>query len=234
MPVGILTNAAAVFTGGILGTVFGKYLPQRLITALQNIFGICAIAIGVTLIIKVQALTPVVLSIILGIVLGEAVDLDRWFGRLAKWLQGRFPARGPGLENENIPAQFISLLMLVCTASTGILGAMTEGLTGDPEILFAKAVLDFFTVAIFAVSLGWLSTVISVPFLIVDLAVFAMADGLSLFATQEVIGDFMACGGIITFSTGLRVCKIKEIKVANLLPALLIIIPVAFLWHQYM
>lgn len=233
MPVGILTNAAAVFTGGVLGTMFGKYLPQRLITAMQNIFGICAISIGVTLIIKVQALTPVVLSIILGIVLGEAIDLDRWFGRLAKWLQSKFPRRGVAAD-ENIPAQFISLLMLVCTASTGILGAMTEGLTGNPEILFAKAVLDFFTVAIFAVSLGWLSAVISVPFLAVGLAVFAMADVLSLFANQEVIGDFMACGGIITLSTGLRVCKIKEIKVANLLPALLIIIPVAFYWHRFM
>jgi uncharacterized protein len=110
---------------------------------------------------------------------------------------------------------------------------MNEGITGDPSLLLAKSVLDVFTAAIFAARLGLSVAAIAIPQLLILAALFFLGRFILPLTTPAMIGDFSSCGGIIMLATGFRVAQIKNIPVANLLPALVIVMPISNFWTKW-
>lgn len=125
---------------------------------------------------------------------------------------------------------YITVVALFCCSGFGWYGALTEGITGDPSLLFSKAVLDGFTALIFACSLGLALCVIAIPQLVIMLAVFAAGWALAPVLTPTMFADLSACGGLLTFAAGLRVAKIKAVPVVDMMPALILIMPFSALW----
>ena len=152
MPVGMITNVLALFIGGLLGGFLGKKISPELKTSLNNIFGFCAMAIGVTLIVKLSALSAVVLAVVLGTLLGEVLKLESRVDGLVckaapKLLKGK-------QVDEAFVNTFCAVAIIFCCSGTGWYGALTEGFTGDGSILLTKSILDFFTALIFAAVRG--------------------------------------------------------------------------------
>lgn len=234
MPVGITINSLCVLFGGLLGSRFGKYLPARMQESLSLLLGYCSIAIGVTLIPKLNALPAVILALLLGTALGEALELEGRLSagttRLKAWVERVAHKEDP--ENDAFIARFIGVMMLFCTGSTGILGALTEGMTGDRTVMLSKSVMEIFGSASFAASMGIMVALIAVPQFILFLILYFLAGSIMPLTTPSMIGDFMACGGIIAIITGLRICEIKHMRVTNTLPAFLLAMPVSWLWSQ--
>ena len=114
----------------------------------------------------------------------------------------------------------------------GIFGAAQEGMTGEPNILMAKAVLDLFTALIFATELGFAVVLIAIPQLVIQSALYVGAHQLMPLTTPAMLADFSACGGIIMLATGLRICGIKIFPIVNMLPALILVMPVSALWAR--
>lgn len=110
---------------------------------------------------------------------------------------------------------------------------MHEGMTGDPNILIAKSFLDFFTAIIFACSLGIAVSAICAPMLIIQLTLAACATLILPLTTPAMMGDFSAVGGLLLVATGLRVCGIKMFPVVNMLPALLLAMPISAAWAMF-
>ncbi|EMH4619656.1 DUF554 family protein [Klebsiella pneumoniae] len=141
--------------------------------------------------------------------------------------------------NRFIPEHFkktlplIAVLILFCASGTGIFGALTEGMTGDPTILLTKSILDFFTAAIFASTLGYIITVIFIPQLIVFVILFFAATFIMALINPSMIADFTACGGIIMLATGFRLCGIRAFPTANMLPSLILVMPFSAAWQQF-
>mgnify|MGYP002567188261 CR=1 FL=1 len=134
MPIGVLTNCAAVLVGGLLGTALGKILPPALKEHLPGLFGYCAIAIGVNSIIKASGMTAVVLAILVGFVVGHLLHLEHWTGRFFKKLVGMLH-----LGNDQIDMEFyITAVALFCCSGFGWYSALTEGITGDPSLLLSQ------------------------------------------------------------------------------------------------
>ncbi len=129
--------------------------------------------------------------------------------------------------------QFIAVLILFCASGTGIFGALTEGMTGDPTILLTKSILDFFTAAIFASTLGYIITAIFIPQLIIFVILFFAATFIMTLISPSMIADFTACGGIIMLATGFRLCGIRHFPTANMLPSLLLVMPFSTAWQQF-
>lgn len=232
MPIGIITNALVIIVGGFLGSVFGKRIPDRLRTHLPMIFGIASIAIGVSLVVKLHSLPAITLSLILGTTIGELLDLESKVEALSTKLKlfiekitGKNP---PG--DEMYIQKFVTLLVLFCTGTSGILGSMTEGMTGDHSILFSKAIMDLFTSAIFAASLGYLVMIISIPQFITFMLLFFLSNLILPLTNPEMLQDFIACGGVIGMAAGFRICEIKLFRIINILPALLLALPISWLW----
>lgn len=150
MPIGVLTNCAAVLAGGALGAGLGKLLPEDLKDNLPTLFGLCSIGIGINSVIKVSGMTAVVLALLVGFTIGHLLHLEYWtakfFLKLVKVLH---------LGGDDIDMDFyVTAVALFCCSGFGWYSTLTEGITGDPSLLMSKAVLDGFTALIFASSLG--------------------------------------------------------------------------------
>ena len=130
--------------------------------------------------------------------------------------------------------KFVGIVVLFCASGTGIFGALTEGMTHDPSILFTKSFLDFFTAAIFATALGYMVATVAVPQFLVMITLFLTAGLILPHTNATMLGDFSAAGGMIMLATGLRISGIKAFPIANMLPALLLAMPISSLWATYM
>jgi uncharacterized membrane protein YqgA involved in biofilm formation len=164
--IGPFINGVAIVAGSLLGAAFGRRFPERLKTALPLSFGVCALGIGVTLVVKLAVLPPVVLSLLLGSATGELVRLEDGLGVLAKRARGLLADKLPTGGDESADTfveKYVALLVLFCASGMGIFGAINEGLGNGPMMLATKAILDFFTAMIFAASLGPTVALIALP-----------------------------------------------------------------------
>ena len=227
MPIGILVNVASVFLGGILGAFMGKYIPDRINKALTSIFGLSAMLIGISMIGQMNSLSAVILSLILGGLIGEVVKLESSVNRGITVLAGHLPGSSlSGEQRDNI----ISMIVLFCFSGTGWFGSMNAGITGDHSIMFAKSIMDFFTALIFGATSGYMVGLIAIPQCAVFLALFYMSKSLMPLMTTGMIGDFKAVGGVITLALGLKLSKIKHYDAINLLPAIILVFFVSYFW----
>ena len=193
---------------------------------------------GVFFLNKLVNLPPIALAVIVGTIIGSLAHIEKHIENAGVKLRGPiekiFPTKGDaGINAEDFTNQFIAVLILFCASGTGIFGALTEGMTGDATILFTKSILDFFTAAIFASALGYIIAVIFVPQLIVFIILFFAASFIMTMINPSMVADFTACGGIIMLATGFRLCGIRAFPTANMLPALLLVMPFSAAWQQF-
>lgn len=236
MLIGPFVNGAAVAVGGIAGAFLGTRIPERVRTALPLTLGMASIALGTMLIIKVKFMPAVVLALVIGHFIGELIYLEKGIGRVAgstrTVIDRIFPPKG-GLSHEEFLNRFVAIVVLFCASGTGIFGSMHEGMTGDPSILYVKAILDLFTAAAFATALGYAVAVVCIPQLAIQLCLAGLAVVILPMTNATMMADFSAAGGVIMFATGLRICGIKSFPVANMLPGLILIMPISYLWSTY-
>lgn len=225
MPLGVLVDCAAVFAGGLAGALAGKALKERTRAYLTVIFGFCAMTIGINSIIKVSAMTPVILAVVLGSLLGDALGLEDKIQALAAAALKKLPRQG-----QTDMDQLLTVIVLFCFSGFGIYGAFLSSMSGDHSVLLSKAVLDAFTAAVFAVTLGLPVMLVSLPMLGVMLALFLLGKVIAPLMRESMLRDFMACGGVLTLVTGLRVAGVKKTAVANMIPALALVLPLSWLW----
>ena len=219
MPYGVIINCGAVLLGGFIGAFLKNRFSEKLKEALPNIFGLSAITMGITLIVKLESLSAVILAMIMGTVIGELLGLEE---RLLHGLR-RLEAKLPFSLDERQLDVLISMIILFCFSGTGIFGAMNSAMTGDHSILYAKAIMDFFTAAIFGTTAGYLVGFVAVPQLVVGLLLFGGASYILPFVTDTMLNNFKACGGMITLAVGLKIAGIKHSRVLNMLPALVLV-----------
>ena len=121
----------------------------------------------------------------------------------------------------------------MCSSDLGIFGAINEGITGSTDILLTKAVLDLFSGIVFGTLFGLSVSLIAIPQFAILALLYASAAFLAPYMTPGMLSDFTACGGVIFVATGLRMCGIKIFPVINMLPSMLIIMPLSALWARY-
>ncbi len=231
MPIGIIINVFAVFIGTIIGGVLKKYIPEYLKEELPKVFGICAFTIGINSVIQVKTLPMVIMSVILGFVIGELIHIDVIVKNIFSTFLKKLPFKIEGNYDEYMETYLLVVLMF-SMSGMGIFGALTEGMSGDPSVLISKSVLDTFTAILFGATLGYAQTLVCIPQFIILLGCFMLAKTILPFVNDIMIIDFKACGGLITMITGLTVSKILKVKAINLVPALIIVMPLVALFHM--
>ena len=225
MPVGILVNVTAVVLGGFLGSIFGDSLSEEFKSTLTKVFGFCALSMGITSVVLMKNMPAVVLSVILGTILGLLLNLD---GLIRRGTEKALKAIHLGGDIDE--DMMLTAIVLFCASGTGIYGSMVSGISGDHSILLAKSVLDFFTAMIFACQLKKAVSLIGVPQLVIMLLLFFSAKLIYPLTTEVMINDFKAAGGIILLATGLSILKLIKIPLANLIPGMLLAMPISAFW----
>ena len=237
MPVGIIVNCLSVALGGWMGAVLTDRIPELFKTQLTQIFGLCALGMGISSVILMKNMPAVVFSVVVGTALGLGMDLGGWISKGAGYLQKPVAKlvknQNIALPQEEYTATLVTVIVLFCASGTGIYGSLDSGISGDHTILMSKSILDFFTAMIFACSIGMAVPMVAVPQLIVFLAIFALAKIIYPLTTPEMIADFKACGGFLLIATGFRIAGIKAFPTADMIPAMIMVMPVSWGWCNW-
>lgn len=236
MITGPYINAAAIISGALIGAMLGGKLPERLRTNLTLIFGLCSLCMGVVMVAKTATMPAMILSVLIGTIIGELILLEQGINKLAglaKNLAERvFSSTPKGLSHDEFLAKFVAIVILFSFSGTGIFGAMNEGMTGDAGILIVKSFLDFFTAMIFATTLGYAVATIFIPQTLLQAILAYSAVVIIPFVTPEMRADFGAVGGVLMIAAGFRICNIQMFHVANMLPALFLAMPISHWWSS--
>ena len=144
-----------------------------------------------------------------------------------------FKNQNTAMNEDDFLATLVTVIVLFCASGTGIYGSLNAGMTGDSSILIAKSILDFFTAAIFACNLGYVVSIISIPQCILFCILFYLAKVIFPLTTPEMIDDFKACGGFLMVATGFRMVKLKMFPTADMIPAMVVVMPISWLWTNY-
>jgi len=218
---GTLINIAAVLLGSLLGLGFGAAIPEPARKTVVAGLGLFTAAIGVQMFLGLQNAIIVLVSLLLGGLLGEWWQIEGRLERFGAWLQARFAA-GSG-DTDRFVTGFLTASLVFCVGPMTILGSIQDGLSGDFRLLAIKSVLDAFASLVFASTLG-----VGVLFSVITILVFQ--GGISLLAAQlqtlfsePMIAEMTAVGGLLLIGIAISsLLEIKPIRVGNFLPALFI------------
>lgn len=214
---GTLLNAATVLVGGLLGTALGANMPERLRRTVVRGLGLFTLLFGVRSALDSQNVIVLLFAVLVGGLLGSALALDARLNWLGDALERRFAARGG-----RVSEAFVTTSIVFCVGPLTFLGAIQNGLSGDMQLLTIKSVLDGFAALAFAASLGW-GVLLSVGTILVYQG--TLAAGASLFAsalTDPMVKEMSAAGGLLIIGVGLRLLEVKDVQVADFLPAIVV------------
>ncbi len=238
MPIGVILDACAVVIGGIIGTFAGRKLKDQFKDNMNLILGLCSMCMGINTIVLMQNMPAVVFSVIIGTGIGLWIHLGDRINAGGVQMQRMMSGVVKGRKQTDIGAKefqmtLVTCITLFCASGTGIYGSISEGMLGDHSILIAKSILDLFTAVVFAAMLGMVVSAVAVPQFIIFYILFLCAGFIYPLCSQEMINDFKACGGFIMLATGFRMTKIKAFPVADMIPAMILVMPISFVWVTY-
>jgi uncharacterized membrane protein YqgA involved in biofilm formation len=236
--IGPFINSAALAAGAGGGATLGSRVSEEFRNKMTLVFGLISMALGLAMVPRVKFLPAVMLSIILGTLIGELVRLETGISALAGKARGLIdriarPAAG-GLSEAEFLNKYVAIIVLFCASGTGVFGAMNEGMTGDSSLLVVKSILDVFTALFFATVLGYSVVLIAIPQLLIQAVLFLLAHRIMPLTTPMMIADFSACGGVLMLATGLRITGIKNFSIANMLPAMFLAMPLSAFWARHL
>jgi len=230
--IGTILNIVTVLIGGGLGVLLGQRLPERMRETVLHGLGLMTLVVGVHLTLETQNVLIVLVSVLIGAILGEWWRIDVGLERLSEWLRARVGRRGSSHSQAHFTEGFVTASLVFCVGPMTILGSIQDGLTGDYSLLAIKSVLDGFAALAFASSLG-IGVLFSVLTILVYQGALTLAAGLAQDALSEaMIAEMTAAGGVMIMAIGLLLLDLRRIRVANLLPAFLIapLIVAALAW----
>ena len=233
---GTIINVIAIVLGGIIGRFFGKLLSERFQDTLNKVCGVSVLFIGISgalegmLAIKdnqvvSQKAMMIVICMIVGAVIGEILNIEDKFERFGEWLKKK-----TGNSKEKMFVEgFVTASFTVCIGAMAIVGAIEDGIFGDYSILVTKAILDFIIIIVMTGTMGKGCAFSAIPVGILQGSVTLLAKFIKPVMTEAALSNLSMIGSILIFCVGLNLVWGKKIRVANLLPAVILAVIMAFL-----
>lgn len=214
---GTIANALAIVAGGIIGLLFKNIIPEKTSESLLKTTGLAVIAIGITLALRGQDFTLLIISLVGGTIIGEYIDIEGKLERFGAFIESKMKNK-----NSNVILGFVTCTLVYCVGSMAILGSIQSGLTGRHDILFSKAVIDGIASVSMAATMGVGVVFSSISVFVYQGLITILAGFMQSLLSEVVVGEMTAVGGVIIMGIGLNFLEIKRIKVGNLLPAIFI------------
>jgi len=233
---GTIINVAAIIIGGLLGMFCGRLLKPRLQDTLNKACGVCVLFIGIAGALEgmlrvedgriVSGGSMLVIGCLaVGALLGEMLNLEDKFERFGEWLKVKSGNAG---EMRFVDG-FVTASLTVCIGAMAIVGSIEDGIFGDYSILATKAVLDLIIILVMTCAMGKGCIFSAIPVGILQGSVTLLSRLIRPLMTDAAMGNLSTVGSILIFCVGLNLVWGKKIRVANLLPAIVIAVIAAFL-----
>lgn len=232
---GTILNVAAIMAGGLIGLVFSRAISARYQQTLMQAIGVCVIFAGIggavqeMMTVTADGLQSggtmmVVISYAVGSLLGEWIDLERRMEQFGTWLKVK---TGNAREKQFVDA-FVTASLTVCIGAMAIVGAIQDGLSGDHSTLALKAMLDMVIICVMSASMGKGCLFAAIPVGILQGAVTLLARAIQPLMTEAALANLSLTGSILIFCVGVNLLWEKKLKVANMLPSIVVAVILAF------
>lgn len=218
---GTLINVALIVVGSVLGLLIGTRLPERLRSTLMAGMGLFTLGLGLQQFLKTANPILVLVSIVLGSLLGEGARLEDRLQGLGAWLEVRLARDSVGASSRFVQG-FLTASLLYCVGPLAILGSIQDGLTGDFRLLATKGVMDGIASLTLASTLGVGVMLSSLPLFIYQGALTLLAGWAQAALTPAMIAELTATGGVMMMGIALNLLEVRRVRVGNMLPALVI------------
>lgn len=217
--IGTIVNTAAVIIGGSIGLLLKKGMPEKLKSIYFQAIGLFTLAIGMTMVYNMQHILLVVSALAIGSLLGEWGNLETHVENFTERLKHRLK-----IGNERFSEGLITAFLLFCIGSMTIIGAMNEGLGISSDLLYTKALMDGFSAILLASAFGVGVLFSALPLFLFQGAITLIAMFAGDFLSSEMMLGLTNLGGILLIGLGINILEIKKIRVINMLPSLLVVI----------
>ena len=221
LPLGSIVNALSVIIGSIIGIFFGSFLSEKIRKAVFLFFGLFTLALGMQMSLKTNQFLILLVSLIIGTIIGESLSIEKGIESLSNKLKIKLQS-----DNKLFSEGLITAFLLYCVGSMTFVGSIEEGIHQDRTLMYTKSLMDGITSILLASSLGTGVLFSAIPLIIFQSALTLGAHYFESYLNPELITEISAVGGIIIIGIGLNILEIIKVKVSNMLPALLLIIPI--------
>ena len=217
---GTIVNTVAIIVGSIAGLFLKGGIPKKIDEAIMKALGLSVLYVGISGSLKCTDTLFLILSLVIGVIIGECINLDGALKKLGKWIEDLFKKHG-GAQG-GISEGFVAASLLFCVGSMAIVGSIQSGLEGNHETLFVKSMLDGITSIIYTSTMG-IGVVFSAIAVFLYQGLITMASGfLGSVLVEAQITNIGAIGSVLIIALGLNMLEMTRIKVANFLPAIFI------------
>lgn len=233
---GTVINTAAILAGGLCGGLFGRFLTERTQDTLTKVCGVSTLFIAMSGCLRgmfyldggtihSQGDLLIILSLAIGAVIGELLDIEGAFARFGTWLR----EKSGNSRDKGFVDAFVSASVTVSIGAMAIVGAIQDGISGDYSILLTKAVLDLIIITVMTGSMGKGCVFSAIPVALLQGSITLFAGFLKPVMTEAALHNLSLVGNILIFCVGVNLLWGKRIRVANLLPAIVVAVAAAFL-----
>lgn len=213
---GVTVNFLAIITGGSVGSLLKKGIPERLTKMVIYALGLCVIYIGISGAFQGENTLVLVISMALGTIIGELIDIDKHFTKFAERIGNKF--QKPGSESRFADG-FVTGTLMFCIGAMAIMGSFDAGLTGDNTTLYTKALLDGISAVAFASAMGIGVAFSAFCVLLYQGALVLLSQYISVFISDYMVAEMTCAGSLLIMMICINMLDITNIKVMNMLPA---------------
>lgn len=228
---GTLVNGACIIAGSLIGLFFTK-IPERYKETVMHGIGLAVILIGMQMAFTTETIVVVLLSLLTGAIIGEMIHVEEGLNRLGAWIGGRFTSTN---DDFSVAQGFITASLIFVIGAMSVIGALDGGLRGDHEVLITKGVIDGFVALVLTTTLGFGVIFSVIPVILYQGSIALLATQIEKWLPESflngLIVELTAVGGLLIVAIGLNLLKITQIRVGNLLPSLL---TVGFVYYIYL
>lgn len=233
---GTIINTLAIIIGGVFGSLFGNLLKERHQDTLTMACGISVLFIGIsgalegmlsidgTSIVSKNSML-LVICLVLGGLIGEILNIEDKFESFGEWLK----QKSGNAKDKKFVEGFVSASLTVCIGAMAIVGSIEDGLTGDYSVLAIKAVLDLIIIMVMSSSLGKGAAFSAIPVFLFQGSITLLAGLIEPLMTPLALSYLSFVGNVLIFCVGVNLVWGKKVRVANLLPGVIIAVIMAFL-----
>lgn len=232
---GTLVNGVLIIVGTLIGKLLNR-IPESMKITVMYAIGLSVMVLGLQMGLKSENFLIVILSLVIGVVIGELLNLEQRLNDLGQWLDKKVGSNGKG----NISEGFVTATLIFVIGAMAIIGALDSGIRGDHSVLYTKSIIDGFTSIILTTTLGIGVLFSAVPVMLYEGIIALFATQIDRFIPKALMDQFIiemtATGGIMIFAIGLNLTGITKIKVANFLPGIVvtgIIVTILYNYHHY-
>lgn len=222
---GTLVNTVAVLVGSGLGVLLKTGLAEKYKETVMQTLGLAVGIIGIKMALASENFIMVILSLVIGAIMGEYFTLNKKIDNLGQKLTAKC-----GEKYGDVGVGFVTASLIYCIGAMAIVGALQDGINGDAGILYAKALLDGISAIVFAATLGIGVSLSALSILVYQGSITLLAGVLQPLLIPAIITEITATGGVLIIAIALSMLNILKIRIANLLPSMLVVIFLAYLW----